>query len=280
MTLPSGKALPDREFTARDVKFTFDCILNPHIDAAHIRNYYEDPDARDASQKYRIKVSVVDNYSVKVKWSQPYFLAPEFTLAIPMIPRHVFSVNEKGEPISLDFSSKEFAEGFNSHWANRRMCSTGPMMFVEWVKDEKLVLKRNPDYWGEPFYFEQAIFRNIPNTNTARQEVLQNRLDWVVIPEKDLYTQLKEHDSVSPGKVKLGEYEYPGYCMIGYNLRRDFFKDKRVRQALSHACGQGHRGSVAEPRKAHDRPVRARVERLRHQPAAHSVRPKKGRCAP
>lgn len=235
MTLPNGKALPDREFTARDVKFTFDCILNQHIDAAALRSYYEDPDAKDASQKYKIKVTVVDNSTVKVKWSKPYFMAPEFTLNVPMMPRHVYSVNEQGEPISFDFSSKEFAEGFNNHWANRRMCGTGPMMFVEWAKEEKLVLKRNPNYWGEPFYFDQVLFRNIANSNTARQEVLQNNLDWAVIPEKDLYLQLREHANVKAGKVKLGEYEYPGFRMIAYNVRRDFLKDKRVRWALSHA---------------------------------------------
>ncbi|MBI5761805.1 MAG: hypothetical protein HZA46_25110 [Planctomycetales bacterium] len=233
MSLPNGKAIAAKEFSARDVKFTFDCILNPGIDAASLRSYYEDPDAKEASQKHKIKVTVIDNYTVKVKWTKPYFMAPEFTLNVPIMPRHVYSVNEKGEPISFDFSSKEFAEGFNNHWANRLMCGTGPMMFVEWAKEEKLVVKRNPDYWGDPFFFETVVFRSIPNTNTSRQEVLQNKLDWVNIPEKDLYLQTKDHASVKTGKVKLAEYEYPGYRYIGYNLRRDFLKDKRVRLALS-----------------------------------------------
>jgi ABC-type transport system substrate-binding protein len=53
--LSSGKLLSAKKFTARDVKFTFDCLLNPNIQAASLRSYFEDPDAKDASQKYKIK---------------------------------------------------------------------------------------------------------------------------------------------------------------------------------------------------------------------------------
>ncbi|HOM18173.1 MAG TPA: ABC transporter substrate-binding protein, partial [Thermoguttaceae bacterium] len=59
--LPNGKLLEQREFTAQDVKFTFDCVLNPHIEAAHIRSYYEDPEEKDPSRRYKIRVSVVDD---------------------------------------------------------------------------------------------------------------------------------------------------------------------------------------------------------------------------
>ena len=235
MTLPNGKALPAKEFTARDVKFTFDCILNPNVQAAAARSYYEDPDAQDASQKYKIKVTVVDDYTVKIKWTKPYFMAEEFTLIVPMIPRHVYSVDEKGEPISFDFSSKEFAEGFNNHWANRQMCGTGPMKFKEWSKDERVVLDRHSDYWGAPFYFSRVIFRSIPNSNTSRQMALQNELDWCPVAEKNLFLEGKEHESVKSGKVTPEVYDYPGYRYIGYNAKREFLKDKRVRWALSHA---------------------------------------------
>ena len=235
MKLPTGKLLPAKEFTSKDVKFTFDCILNPNINAAAIRSYYEDPDAAEASQKYKIKVTVIDDYTVKIKWTKPYFMAEEFTLGVSMIPRHVYSVNDKGEPISFDFSSKEFAEGFNNHWANRLMCGTGPMMFKEWSKDERVVLERNPDYWGEPFNFSQVIFRCIPNSNTSRQMALQNELDWARVVEKNLYLDGKNHENVKAGKVTPEEFDFPGYRYIGYNMKREFFKDKRVRWALSHA---------------------------------------------
>jgi peptide/nickel transport system substrate-binding protein len=237
ITLPNGKELPATEFTARDVKFTFDVILNPNVEAAHMRSYYEDPDAKDESEKYKIKVSLVrgDKYAVKIRWTKPYFLAPDFTLDIPIIPRHVFSVDENGTPISLDYSSREFADGFNKHWANRKMCGTGPMIFKEWTREQQVVLERNPDYWGEPFYFSRVIYRHIKNPNTMLQQMLQGELDWAPISEKDHYVESFNNPNVVAKKVILEKYKFPGYRYIGYNMNRDFFKDKRVRWALSHA---------------------------------------------
>lgn len=234
--LPNGTPLSDREFTSRDVKFSFDCVLNPHIDAAHIRSYFENPEPKDEVGRYKIKVSVVDDYTVKVRWTEPYFLAKQFTLGgVTMIPRHVYSVDEHGEPISFDFTSKEFADGFNTHWANGMMCGTGPMMFREWVRKDRLVLDRFPGYWGEPFYFSQLRLRCIPNPNTMVQMGLQTELDWVGFPEKDQWLQSETHANVKAGKVKLVDFDYPGYRYIGYNLNRPVFRDRDFRLALAHA---------------------------------------------
>lgn len=236
MKLPNGTPLPDREFTSRDVKFTFDCVLNPHIDAAHIRSYFENPEPKDEADRYKIKVTVVDDYTVKVRWTEPYFLAEQFTLGgVGMIPRHVYSVDEHGEPISFDFTSKEFADGFNTHWANGKMCGTGPMMYREWVRKDRLVLDRFPGYWGEPFYFSQLRLRCIPNPNTMVQMGLQAELDWVGFPEKDQWLQSETNANVKAGKVKLVDFDYPGYRYIGYNLNRPVFRDRDFRLALAHA---------------------------------------------
>src|SRR5579859_2396513 len=63
--------------------------------------------------KWKIKVTVVDPYTVKMKWTKPYFMADEFSLGLPLLPKHIYSVDAKGEPISNDISSEEFAKGFN-----------------------------------------------------------------------------------------------------------------------------------------------------------------------
>lgn len=236
INLPNGKALPRTEFTAADVKFTFDCILNEGVEAASLRSYYTNPEAKDDSQKYKIKVSVVDPYTVKIQWVEPYFLAKDFTIGIPIMPRHVYSVDKNGEPISLDFrNSSEFASAFNEHWANKTMCGTGPLIFKEWKKEQEVTLVRNPDYWGQPYFFSKVIYRSISNPNTALQQLLQNELDWSGIPQKDHYVQSKKHENVVAGKVNLVDYKFPGYRYMGYNLKRDFFKDKNVRLAISHA---------------------------------------------
>ncbi|HLF94046.1 MAG TPA: ABC transporter substrate-binding protein [Planctomycetota bacterium] len=232
---PDGTPIPARELTADDVKFSFDVIVNRHVDAASLRSYYEDPDAKEEAEKIKIRVSQVDKYTLKVKWTKPYFQADEFTLGIPVVPKHVYGVDAKGEPLSLDVSSEEFAKGFNDHWANSILVGTGPMMFSKWTKNDRLELVRAPDYWGKPFYFSKAVFRNIPNANTSLEMMLNNELDWASIPDKSLYVQTKEKAQVKEGKVKLAEYDYPGYRYIGWNQKREIFKEKAVRTALAHA---------------------------------------------
>ena len=232
---PDGTPIPSREFTSADVKFSFDCIINKNVDSASLRSYYEDPDAKDESEKIKIRVTVVDKYTVKVKWTKPYFQADEFTLGIPIIPKHVYSVDAKGEALSLDFLSEEFAKGFNDHWANSILVGTGPMMFSKWTKNDRLELSRNPDYWGKPFYFNKVVFRNIPNPNTSLEMMLNGELDWAGISDKNLYVQTKEKAQVKEGKVKLAEYDYPGYRYIGWNFKREIFKERAVRTALAHA---------------------------------------------
>jgi ABC-type transport system substrate-binding protein len=232
---PDGSPIPAKEVTTEDVKFTFDVIVNKHVDAASLRSYYEDPEAKEESEKIKIRTTVVDPYTIKVKWTKPYFQATEFTLGIPVIPKHVYSVDAKGEPLSLDIASEEFAKGFNDHWANSLLIGTGPMLFSSWKKNERLELVRNPDYWGQPFYFSKVVFKNIPNNNTALKMSLSGELDWSGISEKSLYVQTKDDAVVKEGKAKLTEYDYPGYRYIGWNLKRDIFKDKAVRTALSHA---------------------------------------------
>ena len=88
---------------------------------------------------------------------------------------------------------------------------------------------------GGAVLFFCAIYRTNSNLNTALQQTLQNEYDFAVIPQKDQFVQSKTHPNVISGKVKLVDYFYPGYRYIGYNLNREFFKDKRVRWALSHA---------------------------------------------
>ena len=49
---------------------------------------------------------------------------------------------------------------------------TGSFRFREWRKDDRVVLERNPDYWGEKALLDRVIFRSIVD-NSARLLELQ-----------------------------------------------------------------------------------------------------------
>ena len=51
-------------------------------------------------------------------------------------------------------------------WGNNDIAEhpvgTGPFRFVERVRGQKVVLERNPDYWGRKPYLNRIIFRPLP----------------------------------------------------------------------------------------------------------------------
>ncbi len=49
---------------------------------------------------------------------------------------------------------------------------TGPLKFDSWVRNDKLTLVRNDDYWGDKSKLDSVIFRPIPD-NAARLQALQ-----------------------------------------------------------------------------------------------------------
>lgn len=226
---PNGEKIPPREFTSADVRFSFEVMMNPAVNASFLRNYYA-----------RVKdVEVIDKYTIKVIWKEPYFLSESFSLFIPIIPRHIYSVDQEGEPLSFDFSSEEFGRKFNEHWFNGKLCGTGPYRFVRWDKNTEVVLERNPDYWGKDLpdkmpRFDRLIFKCVPNDNTALLMLKNGDLDRIGLTP---IQYLKETDTKAfkEGKLKKESYTYPAYTYIGWNLRKEKFKDKRVRQALTHA---------------------------------------------
>ena len=54
---------------------------------------------------------------------------------------------------------------------------TGPFKFVEWKRDERLVLERNPDYWQGPADASRVTFRFIPEFSARMAALLSGEID-------------------------------------------------------------------------------------------------------
>ena len=44
---------------------------------------------------------------------------------------------------------------------------SGPFKFVEFVRDDRVVLERNDDYWGGPAKFKTLVYRRSPKPPPA-----------------------------------------------------------------------------------------------------------------
>ncbi|WP_048645243.1 ABC transporter substrate-binding protein [Nitratireductor soli] len=111
---------------------------------------------------------------------------------------------------------------------------TGPYKLTSWARDDKLVMERNPDYWGEaPVGIDEIVWRPVPDDAA--------RFAGLVTGEFQIAKDLSV--SVAPaleGQADVTLVPVPSYRIyqIGLSsLPKDQgpLQDKRVRQAVNYA---------------------------------------------
>ena len=192
-----------KEFTAEDVKFTYDKIMDEKTNTVRRSDY-----------ELVKKAEILDPYAFRVTYKQPF--SPGLaTWGMGIIPKHLL---EK--------------EDINITKFNRRPVGTGPFRFIEWVSDEKIVVEANPKYFEGRPNLDRIIYRIIPEPSLSEMELLTQGVDYYsVFPH-----QLRRMKEVPFLKM----YSQPtlSYTYIGYNLKNPLFQDKHVRQALTYATNR------------------------------------------
>jgi peptide/nickel transport system substrate-binding protein len=192
-------------FTAEDVVFSYNTIMNPKVDSPQLRSYYQE--IKD--------VRAIDDLTVEFTYARPYFLALEFCGGMPIVPKHIF---DKGD--------------FNTNPAGRAPVGTGPYRFVKWTTGREIVLDKNPDYWGEKPKLDKIVFKIITDNTVAFQVLKRKELDVAGLTPIQWELQT-DTPSFQENFDKLS-YFTPNYSYIGWNSKRPFFADKNVRTAMTH----------------------------------------------
>ncbi len=192
-------------FTSEDIVFSYKTIMNPKVDTPQLRSYFQE--IRD--------VKAIDDLTVEFTYARPYFLALEFCGGMPIVPKHIF---DEGD--------------FNTNPAGRAPIGTGPYKFVKWTTGRDIVLKKNPDYWGEKPKLNKIVFKIITDQTVAFQVLKRKDLDV-----SGLTPIQWERQTSSPAFEESFDklsYFTPNYSYIGWNSKRPFFADKQVRTAMTH----------------------------------------------
>jgi len=190
-------------FTAEDVKFTFDSILNPKVNSVRRSDYIIDGKP--------IQFKVLNKYTVQAILPKPF--APFLIHAgMNIIPKHLLE--------GKDINTAEF---------NRKPVGTGPFIFKEWQSGDHVSVVRNQNYYfGKPL-LAAINYKIIPDENSQLVALEAGEIDDSGIPPKD-YTRMK-----SVKGIKVFEFDALVYTYLGFNLANPKFADKRVRQALAYA---------------------------------------------
>lgn len=117
----------------------------------------------------------------------------------------------------------------------RNPVGTGPFIFERWEKNQKIVLKANPNYWGDVPKIATLIFRAIPDNATRIQEMMAGNLHVMDNPDPNTVEALK---SRLGNKVQMERMAGFNVGFLSINTEKKPFDNVLVRRALAHAINK------------------------------------------
>ena len=192
----------DRDFgevTTEDVKFSYERFLDPNLKSS----YKDDWATLD-------KVEIVDKYRGKIILKQPF--APLWKTTLPVA--------------SGDIMCKKFVEQAGLDKIKTDLVGCGPYSFVEWKPKERVVIKRNPNYFGKPAPFDEIHFLPIDDDKAAEVALEAGEIDWgrIAIGSIERFE--------AGGKLKVWVKPALRYRWVGMNVTHPKLQDINVRQAI------------------------------------------------
>jgi peptide/nickel transport system substrate-binding protein len=108
---------------------------------------------------------------------------------------------------------------------------TGPFKLKEWVRDNRIVLQKNPNYWmkGLP-KLDQVVINIVPERAVQVQGLVSGQLHVSDIIDKDDVPTLESAKEIQIDKTLTSMIQ-----VMSMNCNHPLLKDLRVRQAINHA---------------------------------------------
>jgi ABC-type transport system substrate-binding protein len=185
--------------TSRDVKWTFDSLLQGKIRSTKTSTY-----------RFVVRIETPDELTVVFRLKEPWagLLWNLSEGAIGIVPYG-----------SLDEIT-------------RQPIGTGPFKFVSAETDKEVILQRNDAYWGEIPHLARVRFAVVPDATTQALELRKGSGDITSNSSMtpDTVLTLEQYPSLAVQHAPGTRLAY-----LAFNLRDPILKDVRVRQAIAYA---------------------------------------------
>lgn len=167
------------------------------------------------------KASASDPHTVVISFSEPvpFLLNMLGGWEAPALAKHVYDGTD-----------------IRANPANNAPIGTGPFVFKEWSRGQYIRLERNPNYWqaGLP-YLDQVVIKLLPDA-AARSAAFEAKEGHVGFFTPVPLADLKRLEALPHLASDTRGYKVFGQVHLSeVNLRNEYLKDKRVRQAIMHA---------------------------------------------
>ena len=235
-------------FTAHDVDFTFNRIIyNDDIPASSRPSFtFRFPDRETGQwQEAEMTVAALDDHTVQFRLPVPF--APFLrSLGTEILPKHL---------LEQAVDDGVFASTWDITTDPAEIIGTGPFTIAEYTPGERVVLKRNPDYWlkddaGNTLPYLDEVVRNIvAESEDELAEFRAGRADYYGVRGED-YAELEPLQGEENFTIhKRG----PGFgtTFLGFNMnpgtnpdtgdlylapeKQHWFRNQQFRQAVAHS---------------------------------------------
>ncbi len=209
------------DFTAEDVKYTFERMLWPETEAKN--QDFVDPivgsdEVMAGTTKELAGLTIVDDYTIKMKLKVPFgpFIASMAAPAMGILDK------EATEAAGMDFG--QVAD---------KTIGTGPYYFDKWVLNDELLVKRFDGYWDKKPELEGISWKIISDAETMRMMFEAGELD--VFDTEFALSQLEYFTNSPKYANNIVAGDRVGIYYLTFNQQIKPFDDVRVRKALQMA---------------------------------------------
>ena len=137
-----------------------------------------------------------------------------------------------------DWLGKDFAKPYL-----QAPLGSGPYILTDFQTNKYLIFKRNPNYWAKDlpsrkgfFNFDEIRYDYYQDTTVTLQALFSGNIDIRVEYIAKNWVTGYDNNVVKSGKVIKEDIPHgraANLQMFAFNIRKDIFKDKRVRQAIA-----------------------------------------------
>ena len=187
------------EFTAKDVKFSFERIIAEEANS---------PESQSFSNLEKVKI--IDEYKVKLILSEP--MGRLFTSTLPFNAGLIVS-----KKAVEDMGRKEFASN---------PIGTGPYKFEKWDVNNNIILSKNKNYFEEEPEFGEIVFMPMSDPTSQELALQSGEIDigQLTLDNFDKISQMK--------KFEADIYPDLAIQYVAFNTSKKPLNNKKLREAL------------------------------------------------
>ncbi len=200
-----------RPFTSKDVKFTWQAIMNPNNNVVS-REGYDVVKSVSTPNKYTVVFHMKKIYPPAIDT-----LFAESDSPMGILPAHLLAKYPNLNNIPF----------------NSAPIGTGPYTFVRWIRGDRIVLAANTHYFLGAPKIKRVTLKIIPDGNTMESEIRAHDINLSYEISATMY-----HNLESDPAVKLYLAKAPSWTAVMFNTKRPPLNDVAVRRAIAFAINK------------------------------------------